>query len=76
MKLDSIFVQGIGPLALKIAEPVMQVEPGLTVGGLLEQLGIAQQDVMLVFVDSALATWQTVLRDGSRVCFSPYMCGG
>ena len=54
----------------------MQVKPGLTVGGLLEQLGIPQKDVMLIFVDSSLATWQTVLRNGCRVCLSPYMCGG
>ncbi|WP_169726991.1 MoaD/ThiS family protein [Desulfovibrio cuneatus] len=76
MKMESISVQGIGPLAHKIPESVMQVEAGLTVGGLLEQLGISQKEVMLVFVDSALATWQTMLRDGSRVCLSPYMCGG
>ena len=76
MKMETNSVHGIGPLAQHVPEPVMQVEAGLTVGGLLEQLAIPQKEVMLVFVNSALATWETVLHDGCRVSISPYMCGG
>jgi len=52
------------------------VEPGATLGGLIAQLGIRKDEVMLAFVNGQPANLETKLRDKATVALCPYICGG
>lgn len=49
---------------------------GLTVGALLDELGIAREDARTVFVNGRWARPDTVLADGDRVGIFPAVAGG
>lgn len=52
------------------------VEPGLTVAGLIDRLGIPPQEIKLVFVNGTHVEVDAVLRDGDRVGLFPAVGGG
>jgi len=52
------------------------IEPGLCVRGLLEQLGIAEYEVNLVFIDGVLANLDSSIAGGERVTLFPPLGGG
>lgn len=74
----NVRVKALGPLAEKISNngDAVDLPDTSTLGDLLGMLGIAPSDVMLAFVDGALAVPSTPLRPGCRVYLSPFICGG
>jgi molybdopterin converting factor small subunit len=52
------------------------IEPGTTVGTLLQQLGIPQDMIKLVFIDSVRADLTSTLQGGERVGIFPPVGGG
>lgn len=56
----------------------MQVEaaPGLTVGGLIDQLGLEAKDVKIIMVNGRASPPETPLKDGDRVGLFPPVGGG
>ncbi|RLC31897.1 MAG: MoaD/ThiS family protein [Deltaproteobacteria bacterium] len=52
------------------------VEPGTTVGDLLEQLGIPEQEAKIIFIDSVKVSLDTVLNEGMTVSIFPPIGGG
>ncbi len=52
------------------------IEPGITVGSLLEQLGIPQDLIKIVFIDSVQAELTSTLNGGERVGIFPPVGGG
>jgi molybdopterin converting factor small subunit len=52
------------------------IEPGITVGTLLEQLGIPQDMIKLVFINSVRAELTSILKGGERVGIFPPVGGG
>jgi molybdopterin converting factor small subunit len=52
------------------------IEPGITVGALLQQLDIPQDLIKLVFVDSVRVELDSTLRGGERVGIFPPVGGG
>ena len=57
------------PASLDLAE-------GTTVKGLLNQLGIPEKAVKLIFINSLHATEETVIQDGDRLGIFPPVAGG
>ena len=49
---------------------------GLTVGGLVQALGIPPEQVKTVFVNGLHAEWDKALADGDRVGVFPAVAGG
>jgi sulfur carrier protein ThiS len=54
----------------------MEVEEGLTVQGLLRQLGVPSESVKVVFLNGLHATGDRVLNPGDRVGVFPPVAGG
>ena len=52
------------------------IEPGITVGTLLQQLGIPQDMIKLVFIDSVRVELTSTLKGGERVGIFPPVGGG
>ena len=52
------------------------IEAGITVGTLLQQLGIPQDMIKLVFIDSVRAELTSTLKGGERVGIFPPVGGG
>jgi len=52
------------------------VEPGETIGSLVEKLNIPVDDVTLMFVNSLRSDLETEIRDGDRVGLFPPVGGG
>ena len=52
------------------------IEPGITVGSLLQQLGIPQDMIKLVFINSVRAELTSTLKGGERVGIFPPVGGG
>jgi molybdopterin converting factor small subunit len=52
------------------------IEAGITVGTLLQQLGIPQDMIKLVFIDSVRADLTSTLKGGERVGIFPPVGGG
>lgn len=73
----SITVNCFATLAL-YAPPGGAVEaaPGLTVGSLVDGLGLPREKVKTVFVNGLHANWDRELADGDRVGVFPAVAGG
>ena len=56
-------------------EPI-QIQPGITVQHLLEQLGIPKTEAKLIFVDGIKASMTSTLKGGERVGVFPPVGGG
>ncbi len=54
----------------------VSVEPGTTVGALARQLGIPEEEVMLVMIDGATAGKEAMLAGNERVALFPAVGGG
>ena len=52
------------------------IETGISVGTLLQQLGIAKDMIKLVFIDSVRADLTSTLQGGERVGIFPPVGGG
>ena len=52
------------------------IEPGMTVGRLISQLDVPQDQIKLVFVDGVRAELSTVLSGGEKVGIFPPVGGG
>ncbi|MEJ2731081.1 MAG: MoaD/ThiS family protein [Deltaproteobacteria bacterium] len=52
------------------------IEAGITVGTLLQQLGIPKDRIKLVFIDSVRADLSSTLKGGERVGIFPPVGGG
>ncbi len=52
------------------------IEPGTTVGLLLEQLGVAANEVKLIFIDGKKGDLTSTLQGGERVGIFPPVGGG
>ena len=52
------------------------IEAGISVGTLLQQLGIPQDMIKLVFIDSVRADLTSTLKGGERVGIFPPVGGG
>ena len=52
------------------------IEAGITVGRLITQLDVPQEQIKLVFVDSVKAKMTTILNGGERVGIFPPVGGG
>ena len=52
------------------------IEPGLRVRDLLEQLGIAEYEVNLVFINGTSANFDSTIEGGERVVLYPPLGGG
>ena len=53
-----------------------EIEPGITVGTLVSQLGIPEYEINLVFVNGEKANLDSVLTGGERVGLFPPLGGG
>ena len=54
----------------------VEIEPGQTIGQLLEQLGVPTDQTRIVFVDSRAADLSGVLQGGEQVGVFPAIGGG
>jgi sulfur carrier protein ThiS len=54
----------------------MEVEDGLTLGGLLDKLGIPDSEPKILFVNGIHAQRSQTLKDGDRVSVFPPVAGG
>lgn len=54
----------------------MQLDGGTTVAGVMQALGIAADDVKIVFINGIHATPETVLQSGDRLGLFPAVGGG
>jgi len=54
----------------------VEVEPGETVGGLLERLGVPADQTRILFVNNRAATLSHPLEEGDRVGVFPAIGGG
>lgn len=52
------------------------IESGIRVKDLVEQLGIAEYEVTLVFIDGVLANLDSIIEGGKRVTLFPPLGGG
>ena len=52
------------------------IECGICVRDLLEQLGIAEYEVNLVFINGVPAKLDSTIEGGERVMLYPPLCGG
>jgi molybdopterin converting factor small subunit len=52
-----------------------EIIAGETVGALVERLGLPKRDVKVIFVNSKVAGFDTVLKDGDQVALSPPVGG-
>ncbi len=52
-----------------------ELEPDVTVGALLDKLGIGADEVMLAFVNDKMATMETRIPDRATVTLCPCICG-
>jgi len=48
----------------------------MTVGQLIEHLGIPDDQVMFAIVDGQMANLDTMLHENASVSLCPYICGG
>lgn len=54
----------------------VEVEPGETVGEMLERLGVPVEQTRILFVNNRAATLSQTLQDGDRVGVFPAIGGG
>ena len=52
------------------------IAPGTTVGTLMEQLGVAENEVKLIFIDGKKGDLTSTLQGGERVGIFPPVGGG
>ncbi|MBA2883109.1 molybdopterin converting factor small subunit [Desulfosalsimonas propionicica] len=52
-----------------------EITEGETVNALVERLGLPKKDVKVIFVNSKVAGFDTVLKDGDQVALSPPVGG-
>jgi len=52
------------------------ISPGTTVGKLLEQLGVAENEVKLIFIDGKKGDLTSTLQGGERIGVFPPVGGG
>ena len=52
------------------------VSPGATIGDVLAELGIPEDDAKLVFINNRRADFSSILQDGDRVGVFPPVGGG
>ena len=64
------------PEEVKEAEGVIDIEEGLTVGELMQQLNVPDEKVKLVFIDNSHADKDSVLKEGNRLGIFPPVGGG
>ena len=64
------------PAHLKKSGRILDVEEGITLNQLMEQLNIPAKQVKLVFLDGVRADGESVLKEGSRVGVFPPVGGG
>ena len=64
------------PEEVKEAGGVMDIEDGLTVEALMQQLNVPMEKVKLVFIDNLHANKESVLQDGNRLGIFPPVGGG
>ena len=61
---------------LPVAYESYPIEPGLRVRDLLEQLGIPEYEVNLVFINGGTANLDSTINGGERVVLYPPLGGG
>ena len=61
---------------LPAAPEVYSIEPGRPVRDLLKQLGIAEYEVNLVFIDGTPSNLDSTIEGGERVTLFPPLGGG
>lgn len=73
-----ITLQAFATLAKYMPEnpDAYEVEPGITVAGLLERLDLGEDQVKLVFINGAHVSMNAVVGDGDRVGLFPAVGGG
>lgn len=54
----------------------MQIDDGTTVSGVMQSLGIAPDDVKIIFINGIHATPETALKSGDRLGLFPAVGGG
>jgi molybdopterin converting factor small subunit len=54
----------------------LQVEPGLTVRQIVQQLKIPEQEVKLILIDGIGSKWDAVLQGDERLALFPPVGGG
>lgn len=54
----------------------LQVEPGMTVRQIVQQLKIPEQEVKLIMIDGIGSKWDAVLQGEERVALFPPVGGG
>ncbi len=54
----------------------IEIEPGQTVGELLDRMGIPHDQTRIIFVNSRAASLTDPLQDGDHVCGFPAIGGG
>ena len=73
----TVYVKTIGKLSEQaFDESPVTLPQGASLQDLLDKLGIKTEDVMLAFVNSAIARPSSVLTPGCQVHLSPFICGG
>ena len=73
----TVYVKAIGKLAEQgLDETPVTLPLGATLQDLLNKLRIKTEDVMLAFVNGAVARPSSVLIPECRVHLSPFICGG
>lgn len=58
------------------ADGTMELSQPLTVGGLIDDLGIPRQDIKLIFINGVHAHMESMLKDGDRLGIFPPIGGG
>ncbi len=59
-----------------VASERYSIRPGITVKKLLEELGVPQEEVKLVFIDGVKSELGFVLKGGERIGIFPAVGGG
>ena len=73
----TVYVKAIGKLSEQALEEIPVTLPqGANLQDLLNKLGIKTEDVMLAFVNGAIARPASVLTPECQVHLSPFICGG
>jgi len=73
----TVYVKAVGKLAeVALDETPVTLPKDANLQDLLNKLGIRTEDVMLAFVNSAIARPSSILTPECRVHLSPFICGG
>ena len=73
----TVYVKTIGKLSEQMLDETPVTLPqGANLQDLLNTLGIKTENVMLAFINSAIARPSSVLTPECRVHLSPFICGG